>query len=112
MNRKGFSLVELLAIIVVIGLVFGISFTLLRGTFSTTDSQMNNINDSVILDSARLYVLDNNSFNSQGYACVRLKDLIDYGYIKVDAYEDKLIKVTRNTVTMVIEKVEYVSECE
>ena len=111
MNRKGYSIVELLAILIVVGLVVGLSYTMLRGTFSSTDSQMDKVNDSEILDSARVYALENGSFNSQGYVCVRLKDLIDYGYIKVDAFEDKLIKVIRNNFTMVIDKVEYVYNC-
>ncbi len=112
-NNKGFTLVEALAALVIIAIIFVVIINIFKGTFSITDSQMEKINDNRVFESAKLYVLEmNKAFNEEGYTCINLKDLVNYGYLNIDSYEDKIIKITRNMDTMVIQNVEYVSVCE
>ena len=113
MNNKGFTLMELLSVLIIIGVIFVLVFNIFKGTFSMTESQMDKINDNRIFEAAKIYVLETNkSFNEFGYTCVNLSDLVGYGYLKYDNYSEKVIKVTRNIDTKVIENIEFVSECE
>ena len=111
MNNKGFSLVELLASLVIIAILFGIAMYLFRGTYSSTMTQFDYISDTEAFNSARSYALETNAFGSNDYACVTIRNLIDYGYLSNKNYEDKTIKLTRDNVTKVIEEIKYVDEC-
>ena len=112
-NNRGFTLIELLATLMIISLAFVFIFNVFKGTYSLTEKGINEINDTKVFESARLYVMEvNKSFNDKGYTCLNISTLVDYGYLKYDSYEDKIIKITRNKDTYVIEKIEYVDECE
>ena len=112
MNNKGFTLVEALAVLVVIGIVFGVSFYIVRGTMASTLTQMDEASDNQIFDSARAYILEGNKvFNSQGYVCVNVQELIDYGYVKNIQSSDRIVKIIRNEATKVIEEIKYVDIC-
>ena len=110
-NRKGFTLTELLAGLVIIGILFGVVLYLLRGTFASTMTQYSNISDNEIFEAARSYVLETNAFKDNEYACVTVKGLSDYGYVKNAPYDTRIVKVIRNNVTKVIEEIKYVDEC-
>ena len=112
-DNKGFTLIEVLAVLVILSIAIMAVFGLFRGTFSMADNDMNKINDNNIFEAAKLYVMENgNNFNDNGYVCVNISDLVSYGYLKMDSYENKIIKVSRNNTTMVINSVEYVTVCE
>ena len=111
MNNKGFSLVELLASLVIIAILFGIVIYLVRGTYSSTMTQFDTINDNEVFSSAYNYVLETNAFGTKDYACVTIKELIDYGYLSNKNYEDKIVKLTRDNNTKVINEIKYVDEC-
>ena len=111
MNNKGFSLVELLASLVIIAILFGVVVYLVRGTYSTTMTQFDTIDDRQVFSSAKSYSLETNAFGTNDYACITIKELIDYGYLSNKNYEDKIIKLTRNNTTKVIEEIKYVDKC-
>lgn len=112
MNNKGFTLIELLAVILIIGIIFGVTFYLTKGTTATTLTQLEEVSDAQIFEAARAYVAEaNKSFNGEGYTCVTLQELFDYGYIKNISSPDKIIKLTRNPSTKVIQEIKYVNEC-
>lgn len=112
MNRKGYTLIELLAVLAIIGIIFGLVIYYVRGTSASTMTQIDNINDNMIFNAAKNYVLEmNKQYNQEGYLCINTNELVEYGYIKkIDI--DKIIKITRNVKTKVVEKVEYVDICE
>jgi len=113
MNKKGFTLIELLAVLAIIGLITVISFYLIRGTTATTLTQIENIENHELYQAASNYVMEQNKpFNSDGYLCITLKDLVDLGYAKGVTNTSKMIKITRNNKTKVIEEIEYVDECK
>ena len=49
------------------------------------------------------------------YTCVLVRELADYGYFdynEISDISDKIIKLTRNSNTLVIDSVKYVDICE
>ena len=113
MNKKGFTLVELLAVLVIIAIVFTISFYILKDTMAASVIQMDEAVENEIYEAANAYVIETNKpFNSEGYTCVTVKDLIDYGYVKEADYLGKIIRVERNNQSKVIEVIKYVDECD
>ena len=112
MNKKGFTLIELLAGLVIVGILFGIDIHLFRGTYASTMTQLGTINDNEIYNAAETYVLETNAFKNNDYACVTVKELFDYGYLKNIDNNDKIIKITRNNQTKVIEEIIYDNTCE
>ena len=60
LNKKGFTLVELLVCLVVIGIVCGIGFGLVRGTWSKPMDTIDKISQNEIYDAAKTYVLESN----------------------------------------------------
>ena len=111
MNRKGFTLVELLVSFVIIGLLFVLVVHLVRGTFATTMTQYDNITDNMIFDAAKSYALETNAFGNSEYACVTVKELSEYGYLVNVSDDRRIVKVTRNNITKVIEEIKYTDEC-
>ena len=101
MNNKGFTLMELLAVLVIIGVVFGITFYILRGTMATSLTQMDEAVNNQIYEAAKSYVIETN----------QLQELIDYGYVNNVDNPQQIIKITRNLETKVIEEIKYVEKC-
>lgn len=112
MNNRGFTLTELLAVVMIIGIIFGVTFYIIRGTMATSLTQMEEAVDSQIYEAAKNYVTETNQqFNRSGFVCVSLQELIDYGYISNVNNPKQLIKIKRNFATKVIEEIKYVEKC-
>jgi len=115
-DNRGFTLVELLGVLGLLAIIFGIVIYISQDTFSTSLTEIDEISDRQISISVDNYIIENNiSFNDSGYVCVLVKDLIDYGYLNNDINQElvnKIVKVTRDINTKVIVKHEYVSICE
>ena len=113
MNRKGFTLIELLAVLAVIGLVAVITFYLIKGTMATSLTQIDTIEEQTVYEAANNYVIEQNKpYNRKGYVCVTTQELIDFGYLKKTDDTTKIIKLTRNNITKVVEEIKYVDECK
>ena len=112
MNNKGFTLTELLAVVAIMGVILGITIYMTKGTTATSLTQIEEASDNQIFDSARAYIMETNkAFNSDGYVCVLMQELVDYGYVKNTSDMDAIIKITRNRETKVIEEIKYVNSC-
>ena len=112
MNRRGFTLVELLATVAVIAVVFITAALILKDTLAAPVEDINKISDNSVYEAARSFALETGmSFNRSGFACVTTKELADYGYLKAGDVSDKIIKIVRNNQTKVIDSISYVSEC-
>ena len=118
LNRKGFTLFELLASLIVLGVILGVGFYLARGTLATTVDAINGVGEREVYDAAELYVLENNvSWINDGdeYTCLMINQLVDMGYFdngEVSSYQDRKIKVVRNSVSKVISDIKFVDVCE
>ena len=130
MKRKGFTLVELLATIIVLAIVLSITlYSIIRIINSTKEKSyqvtIKNIeehaNDYLLENSERLFFLTHNA-NSEDdkyeYQCVTVKNLVDYGYLENNITDSKVnddryvsredyIYIERNIKTKAIDKVVY-----
>jgi len=116
MNRRGFTLIEMLACIGLLGLVLGFSLLVNKGTLSTSMTQMDMVSENEVFDAALVYVVESGvTWIDNSYTCILVRELADYGYFKEDEIEDiknKIIKVTRDSNTLVVDKVQFVDNCK
>ena len=115
MKKNGFTLVELLVSLAVLGMVLLMGIFATKGTAATAVFGIRSITDNEVYEAAKNYVVGEDISMKKGYTCMYVKDLIDYGYL-VDTddskLEKKLVKVSRNNRTKVIDNVKYVEVCD
>ena len=117
MNRKGFSVIELLGCLVILGVILCIGLYSARGTLATTLSTLTNVSVNEIYSATETYVLENKITwinDDVEYTCITVSDLVDSGYFKeneVLTYKDDMIRVIRDSNTRVITSIKLESDC-
>lgn len=113
MNNRGFTLVELLASLAIITLLFVLAVFMFKSTMASTETQLEEFVSNETYTVTNSYIIENNiPFNSDNYLCVSVKELLDSGYLKNKENDERLIKVYRNSETKAIIKMEYVDICK
>ena len=115
MKKNGFTLIEFLASLAMLGIVLVIGLFASRNMLTTSLAGFRAVSDTEVFKAAKTYVNEKNiSFNDKGYTCVSVRDLIDYGYL-IDMNDDKVknmhVKLKKNSLTKVISKAWYVDNC-
>ena len=111
-DKRGFTLTEVLACLVILGIIFIVVALAFRGTMATSLTQMDDVSDSQILEAARYYSIEVNKPFNNGYECITVQELIDYGYLNNNINgTEKKVKITKNMQTKVIEKIEFDDKC-
>lgn len=77
-SEKGFTLVELLAVIVILGVILAIAIPAIGSVINKAEENTANNQDELILDAARLADV-NGQFES---STTTIQDLIDNGYLE------------------------------
>ena len=115
MNRKGFTLIDLLACLALLGIILLIGISVSRNTMSTSLVRLRTVSDNEVFSAANNYVLENNIyFNEHGYICINVSDLIDYGYLNDtndNKIKNKIVAIYGNNNTKVITTTKYVDSC-
>lgn len=111
-TKKGFTLVELLAVIVVIILISGVGIITYLKTINNSKSKATLLAINNIKEAAYLYSKEGtdeiewvNSYDKKGkesgkYACVSVQQLINKGYFKDNFFDKEIYKgseITKNT---------------
>lgn len=129
MNKKGFTLVELLAIIVILGLVTGIAITVILTVLSNAKDKSIELTKRNIREQSEKYIYEGfsnsnwkRSNSNEEYKCVTVQDLIDVGYYKQSIIEENkdlikptdTIKIVRdaNTKAIISKTILNNSDCE
>ena len=97
MNRKGFTLVELLAVLVILGMVMVIALPAITSSMQRTKKKQNDSRIKLLLSSAEVYVNDhkNDVYNNMvvgeetKYCYIRIQeDLVNGRYLTRDLIKD------------------------
>lgn len=115
MNRCGFTLIEMLGCIALLGIVLCIGLFANKNNLTTSLASLTD-SDEVIYEAAKDYVIDKNiSFNKDNYVCVSVSDLVLDGYLNkafVKNNYSKAVKVVRNHKTKSITDTYYDEYCD
>ena len=101
-NRKrGFSLVELLATIIVISIAFGIGYVAVTGIIKTSKDKSLSLTDANIRSAARIYIKEypEEIYWDNNKTCVTVETLIEKGYLKrkqAGSFDNLSISITKN----------------
>lgn len=109
MNKKGFTLVELLAVVAILGLLATLAVPNIMKISSNMKIEMYCSKVDLVLKNANMFGDDNlnkikkatgvvNGGNSSCYTTVTVKDLVDYGYISKEKNDkDKVCSSSTST---------------
>ena len=86
MKKNGFTLVELLAVIVILSVIVLITVISVNSTVSETKGTLSELQIKNIEDAAKTYYL--NEGMNIGNTCINVSDLIDKGYVDSDSVID------------------------
>lgn len=114
MDRQGFTLIEMLACLALLGIVLGIGLVASKETLSTSLTQFRVISQTEVFEAARTYAISENITFDNGYACVNVSELIELGYLEYTNNEDiknKIVQINKNNSTKVIESIRYIKVC-
>ena len=81
MNNKGFSLVEMLGVIVILGILSGIAVIAVTGSLDNSKEQSYEVMEKSVYNAAQNYVLDSIDKFS-GNKTVRIEKLVEDGYLE------------------------------
>ena len=108
LNKKGFTLVELIATIVVLALVVSISAYAITNIINSAKEKNYELLIKNIIDASETYYQECKYSNNSGITCddtVKLQDLVNYGYLKGNGTKDDKMEIVNPKNN------EYIGEC-
>ena len=91
-DNKGFTLIELMAVIIIISLVSLLTFPNIINQIKKTKNSNNKIIEDVVIEQVKKYVSDNKEELTDEEYCMLISTLIDNGYVKEDLVKVNNIK--------------------
>ena len=80
MKKKGFTLVEMIAVLIVLTIIFLVSSVTLTSVIKTGEDKIDNAKEELIIDAAKDYLSKTDIVNNKN-GCIRLGELVELGYI-------------------------------
>ena len=103
-KQNGFTLIEVLSVVVIIAIISGISITIYLNTINKSKENATNLAINNIKSAAELYSKESNTIDwlnvydkmnpTKQYICMTVNDLINTGYLKKDFFKEELYKNT------------------
>lgn len=90
--KKGFTLIELMAVIIIISLLAILTFPNIVGQIKKSKNAKNNNVNAIVISATKKYINDNpNEYDKEEYVdyCITIKDLVDNDYLKEDIVSDE-----------------------
>ena len=84
-NQRGVTLIELLAVIVILGILAAVAVPVVLNQIDDAETNANDMTKQIIIDAAQRYVI-NKSISSD--TTIEVTTLIDEGYLKNNIDED------------------------
>ena len=83
-NEKGMTLIELLAVIVILGIIIGIASVVIIGQFDKARDGSDATSEKILIEAAERYVLEENKAlpTSGSTLEVNVSDMLKKGYLK------------------------------
>lgn len=101
MRNKGLTLIELLAVLIVIAILGTITFVSVLSKIEDTNKKSEKLLISSIENSAELYILENRYNYSEGTFTITVQNLIDAEYLRKDNLKNPLTKENIDTSTLI-----------
>lgn len=92
MNKKGFTLAELLAVIVVLAIIISIGMMSALGIMNKSTSKIDSVAEKTLEDVAKTCYIDNEGTQRQN-KCKNSNDLIEMGYFEDDKNSCKDVEI-------------------
>lgn len=103
LNKKGFTLIELVGVIIIISILSLLFFPSLINQFKKTSDNMDETTKKIIIDSAKIYVDNNESnFDKSKTYCITISTLIDNEYLEDNFTEYNKDYIIKNKVVQAI----------
>lgn len=96
--KSGFTLVELMAVIIIIALISLLTFPSIINQIKKTKKANNDNINTIVIEAAKRYVNDNKDTYSEDDYCIPIKDIVDAGYIKEDVVSMKDNNISKQYV--------------
>ena len=91
-KRNGFTLVELMAVIIIISLIALLTFPNIINQIKKTKKSNNKMIEDVVIEQAKKYVNDNEEeFQDDDGYCLSIDTLVDKGYVN-----EQLVDINNN----------------
>ncbi len=88
--RNGFTLIELIGVVIILGLIALIAFPVILNSIRSTKDKISDASKKIVYEAARLYVSDNSNeffkYNGNTY-CVNLETLSQQEYLPTKVYD-------------------------
>ena len=82
MNKKGFTLVEVIGVLTILTLIVLVAFPNILGAMNKTETKMNEATETLLITNAKNYWSDNVVMKTGTTYCVYIKTLIRQNYTK------------------------------
>lgn len=103
LNKKGFTLIELVGVIIIISILSLLFFPSLINQFKKTSDNMDETTKKIIIDSAKIYMDNNESnFDKSKTYCISISTLIDNEYLEDNFTEYDKDYIIKNKVVQAI----------
>ncbi len=93
--KKGFTLMEVLSVILIISFISIIVLPPIINQFTESENKIDEVTETLIIEAANLYISDNNIEKDSSY-CIKIDELVYNNYLDKQLYYANGSKINTN----------------